>query len=317
MLILLLYILYGSIKKLIFHVGEVRMEFILSTFLLRDAQLWFFFTITMTIASCWVAPRWVSYLGYVLSCSLAYRYHYAEVLGFSYLLLIFLGLLAYQKVSFISKKMLGILLTMLIFSIYLHALPGFHNFKIIDQVKLSPDSNFYSAYVSVDKIMVGSLLLLFYCALNKSITEWKKSLRSLPFPLLYVCALLLGTAFAMHSIKIDLKIPSILIWWLPTNLLLVCAMEEIFYRGFIQKELTKFFASYKNKNWIALSIAAFIFGISHYRGGVPYIILSTLAGIGHGYVFMRSQRLESSILLHFSVNLIHILGFSYPSLLRG
>lgn len=290
------------------------MDFVVPTSFIGNTQLLFFFILTSTIASFWIFPRWVSYLGYALSCAFAYWYQYATGIGCVYLLLVIFGLLAYQKRPSFLKGGLGILLGVLVFSLYIHVLPGFHNFKIINHIKLSFDSKFYSAYVNVDKVMVGALLLLFYPSFNKSLKEWIASLRVLPVPLLFVCILLLGTAFAMHYIRIDFKVPSILRVWIPTNLLLVCAMEEIFYRGFIQKELTKAFSSYKKANWFALGIASIIFGASHYTGGFPYIVLSTLAGGAYGYVFMRSDRIESSIMVHFLVNLIHILAFSYPSL---
>ncbi|OJX11373.1 MAG: hypothetical protein BGO77_06755 [Caedibacter sp. 37-49] len=285
--------------------------------IIGNGQLLLFFALIITITSCWVTSRWVSYLGYILSCGLAYWYHFIEPFSFIYLLLITFGLLTYQKAPSFIKGILAILLGVFIFCLCLHLLPGFHNFKIIDQIKLSFDSKPYSSYINVDKVLVGSLLLLFYTTLNQSLKEWKVTLRVLPIPLIYVCALLLGTAFAMHYIRIDFKVPSILGWWIPTNLLLVCVVEEIFYRGFVQRELTKIFSSFKGGNWFALGGAAIVFGASHHTGGVPYVILSTLAGVGYGYVFMRSNRIESSILLHFLVNLIHILAFSYPALMRG
>ncbi|MBN9342802.1 MAG: hypothetical protein BGO76_07660 [Caedibacter sp. 38-128] len=293
------------------------MDFIMATSLMGNVQLLFFCTLTMTIVSCWIAPRWISYLGYALSCGLAYWYQYAEGFGFIYLLLIALMLSTYYRAKSLSKGVLGVSLAVFIFAIYLHFIPGFHNFMIVDKFQVSPNSTPYSSYVNVDKVMVGSILLLFYSSLNRSFKEWKISLRVLPLPLLVVCALLLGTAFAMHYIRIDLKLPSILWWWIPTNLLLVCVMEEVFYRGFIQKELIKAFSPYKGGKWLAVVLAAVIFGASHYTGGIPYILLSTLAGGVYGYVFMRSHRLESSIVVHFLVNLIHIVAFSYPSLMRG
>jgi membrane protease YdiL (CAAX protease family) len=296
---------------------EGKMDFILSTSSMGNPQLLFFATLTMTIASCWFTPRWVSYLGYGLSCGLAYWYHYIDGLGFIWLFLIAFMFSTYYKANSIPKLALGLLLAALIVSIYLHFVPGFHNFMIANKINVSPNSSPYSSYVNVDKVLVGSIVLLFYSSLNRSLQEWKASMRILPLPLLAVCALLLGTAFAMRYISIDLKIPSVLWWWIPTNLLLVCVMEEVFYRGFVQKELTKAFSSYKGGNWFAVVLAAIVFGASHYTGGIPYIILSTFAGIVYGYVFMRSHRLESSILLHFLVNLIHILAFSYPSLMRG
>lgn len=302
-------------KKLAYEfINEDYMDFIMTMFSIEYTQLLFFFILTTTIASCWVFPRWISYVGYVLTCALAYWYQFATDIGFVYLLLIICGLTAFHKGPLLLKGGIGIFLVVLIFSLYIHVLPGFYNFKIINQIKLSYDSKFYSAYVNIDKVMAGTLLLLFYSSLNKSFKDWIIALRVLPMPLLFVCILLLGTAFAMNYIKIDFKIPSILGIWIPTNLLLVCVIEEIFYRGFIQNELVKAFSSYKKGNWFALGISSIIFGASHYTGGFPYIVLSTFAGGVYGYVFMRSHRIESSIMVHFLVNLIHILAFSYPSL---
>jgi membrane protease YdiL (CAAX protease family) len=44
------------------------------------------------------------------------------------------------------------------------------------------------------------------------------------------------------------------------------------------------------------------------------VILSTIAGVGYGWVFGRTNRIEASILTHFLVNTAHIVGFTYPAL---
>lgn len=66
----------------------------------------------------------------------------------------------------------------------------------------------------------------------------------------------------------------------------------------------------------AVMTTSFVFGLTHYKGGETFIFLSSLAGIAYGYAYLKSQRLEGSILIHFLVNLIHIIFFSYPSLMR-
>ena len=51
-----------------------------------------------------------------------------------------------------------------------------------------------------------------------------------------------------------------------------------------------------------LILAAIIFGAAHYANGVWSVVLATIAGIGYGWVFWRTNRIEASILTHFLVN---------------
>jgi hypothetical protein len=43
------------------------------------------------------------------------------------------------------------------------------------------------------------------------------------------------------------------------------------------------------------------------------IVLATIAGVGYGWIFWRTNRIEASILTHFLVNTTHILCFTYPA----
>jgi len=45
-------------------------------------------------------------------------------------------------------------------------------------------------------------------------------------------------------------------------------------------------------------------------------VLSTVAGLGYGWVYQRTGRIEASILTHFALNLVHFLLFTYPALQR-
>lgn len=105
--------------------------------------------------------------------------------------------------------------------------------------------------------------------------------------------------------------------WALNNLLLVAFTEELLFRALIMRRLQL------NPDWQrwALPISAILFGALHFKGGPIYVLLSTLAGLFYGSLWMNKSfswqsRLLCSLLLHFLFNLVHILLFTYPTLLR-
>jgi membrane protease YdiL (CAAX protease family) len=83
----------------------------------------------------------------------------------------------------------------------------------------------------------------------------------------------------------------------------------------IQRRLQGSASTVASRRGIAgLIAAAAIFGAAHYAGGLWSVVPATIAGIGYGWVFWRTSRIEASILTHFLVNTAHILGFTYPAL---
>lgn len=57
-----------------------------------------------------------------------------------------------------------------------------------------------------------------------------------------------------------------------------------------------------------------LFGLAHVGGGYTYAMLATVAGIGYGYAYYRSGRIETAILTHFLLNAVHAVFFTYPAL---
>jgi membrane protease YdiL (CAAX protease family) len=43
-------------------------------------------------------------------------------------------------------------------------------------------------------------------------------------------------------------------------------------------------------------------------------MLATVAGIGYGYAYYQSGRIETAILTHFLLNAAHAVFFTYPAL---
>ena len=61
-----------------------------------------------------------------------------------------------------------------------------------------------------------------------------------------------------------------------------------------------------------VAIAALLFGIAHAKGGPLLIVLASIAGVGYGYAYLSSKRIEAAILTHFALNALHFVAFTYP-----
>jgi len=57
-------------------------------------------------------------------------------------------------------------------------------------------------------------------------------------------------------------------------------------------------------------VAAFLFGLAHFDGGIIYVMLATLAGIGYGLAYDLTGRLHYAVWVHFAVNTVRLLAFS-------
>ena len=120
---------------------------------------------------------------------------------------------------------------------------------------------------------------------------------------------LIGPALFIGFVRIDFKVPDVLFAWMTNNLVLVCWVEEMVFRGYVQEGLGR-----KNLNPNVVLIAtALLFGVYHLKGGIPFAVLAFIAGLFYGVAYKRVG-LCASTLVHFSVNLAHFLFFSYPSI---
>jgi membrane protease YdiL (CAAX protease family) len=75
--------------------------------------------------------------------------------------------------------------------------------------------------------------------------------------------------------------------WVANNLALVTLAEEAFFRGYIQGGLERQLAAFRQGQWIALCVAALIFGLAHLAGGWKLVVLAGLAGLGYGLAYRR------------------------------
>ena len=214
------------------------------------------------------------------------------------------------------KPILGVGFYTLVFALFYHQVPGFNNLKVLEAHQFSTNSAPFTLYFNYDKAFIGAVCFYFLGFDNgfKNILFWKQTI------IITVAAIifLLGPAIALKYVQFDFKYQLAILVWALNNLLLVCTSEELIFRRLIQKD---FINILKKKavpfaNTIGIFIAAILFGLAHFKGGSIYITLSCLAGLFYGYAYYKTKSIEGSILVHFGLNIFHILFLTYPYTLK-
>ena len=119
-----------------------------------------------------------------------------------------------------------------------------------------------------------------------------------------------------HSLRDNRSQTAAKMWlWALNNLFFVCVAEECLFRGLIQGSLTNLVPNIFRWKWLPLVVSSSLFGLDHYEGGLPYILLAAFAGIFYGYAYWKTNKIKSSIFVHFGLNFTHFLFFSYPSMI--
>lgn len=197
-----------------------------------------------------------------------------------------------------------------------HLAPGFLNLLVYDKVRFSDDSVPFTMYLNFDKTLVGLTIYLFFLKAQQA-TIYRRSDFLVTFhTLALLVVLLMPLSIFSDYARFDLKFPANGWIWILNNLFFVCLAEEALFRGIIQGGLQKVLPKARIWSAVSIGVAALAFGAAHYRGGFAYVGLATIAGLFYGYAYWKTNRLEASILVHFGLNLIHFVAFSYPALIR-
>lgn len=277
-----------------------------------------FVMLYLSVILLWVPSGRIPYWSFALALSVILGIVTEQLEIITIIPIILLASAAYysqaEKARTIMHVLAGIVVFILSVGLTAHLLPGFHNLKVIDQVKISNDAIPYTMYLNFDKTMVGIFILGFSHQLISSKAEWLLLFNKLKWKAPALIIVLMCLVFISGFVRFDFKIPSHIFIWGITNLLFVCTAEEAFFRGFVQKNLSLMMRKIKYGDYFAILIAAILFGLAHYAGGTRYMILATVAGVGFGWVYLTTRRIEGSILVHFGLNLTHFIFFTYPAL---
>lgn len=199
----------------------------------------------------------------------------------------------------------------LVVGLFLHKVPFFNSPLVFDNFFLSAQSSVYTKYWDFDKASAGLILLAYFGDICQSGRDWKMLVRkSWVISAITICLSLL-LAVGMGYIKLDVTFTPAYFAWAWANLFFTCVAEEMLFRGFAQKHLS----ALSDKGLYKIGIVIFVgilFGLAHFAGGTTYVILASVAGIGYGYAYHVTGRIESAILTHFLLNSIHFFLFTYP-----
>ena len=196
----------------------------------------------------------------------------------------------------------------------LHRLPGFNNPRVISSVRFSADAIPFTLYLNYDKTLAGLFILGWCHSRIARATEWRVMFAITAPRAGGVMGLIMMLSVAVGYVRFEPKFPADTWLWLWVNLCFTCLAEEALFRGFIQAQLQRVWQRWSGGGWLALAVAAALFGLAHAAGGVAYVALATVAGLGYGWIYQRTQRIEASILTHFTLNTVHFFAFTYPAL---
>jgi membrane protease YdiL (CAAX protease family) len=193
-------------------------------------------------------------------------------------------------------------------------LPGFPRTTLVEAAVLSPGAVPYGIGLGFPKVTTGVIVL---GVINPQILSrsWRELGRvltlALPIFVVTTSAVMLF-ALATKSVAFDPRWTPVFLIWAVTNLFSTCLAEEGFFRGFVQAELARL----GGRGWtaIAVIVSAVLFGLAHFGGGATYVIAGIIAGLGYSLAFARTRRVEAAMAVHYGLNAVHFLLFTYPRL---
>lgn len=211
------------------------------------------------------------------------------------------------------ENLASVLLLLLCIALSLHIVPGFNNPRVVPETLVSADAVPYQVYWNFDKLMAGLALLV--VIRHRQDLGLEARVRVSPILVSAVTiGLVMSLGWALGIVRFDPKLPSFLAWWVPSNLFITSHAEEAFFRGVLLALAVRALGRFRHGTPIGLILVSAVFGVAHIAGGIAYVALSTIAGLGYGLVYLATGRLAWSIGLHFSLNLTHLLLFTYPML---
>ena len=193
-------------------------------------------------------------------------------------------------------------------SVALHLVPGFFFTQVVSDREISTSAKPLNLWLSLDKAMVGIVLLVYLVR-----EPWERlSPKSVVLSLcgagsIILIAMILG-------ISPEVKAGDYLLWFIPINLFITCLAEELFFRKLLQDNLARVLPKTPLGQVVVTAIVAYIFLLAHGivvpSSTVAFLYL--LASVLYAGVYQLYKRVELSILVHFSLNLMHILLLPYP-----
>lgn len=230
------------------------------------------------------------------------------MIAFSLILIFILSLLAFKKSKNNLVKFLFLtILSSVFILICLSKGSIITNINYIQNYKLCNNCANWSMFFRIDKMIFIFLLLYFFREINfKSNKNYKENIISFYKNFIFSFSLIF-VAFILNYIDFNFKINKHTFVFILNNLFFIALTEEIFFRGFLFKQLSIIF----KRKYLAFFISNLLFSLIH-MPNIIFTILAFYAGIFYTRIFYLTNNIIYSILLHSLVNILHFIFFSYP-----
>jgi membrane protease YdiL (CAAX protease family) len=204
----------------------------------------------------------------------------------------------------------------LAFGLALHLVPGFGSSVFVSEVRLSLDALPMWLAARFDAGVAGLFLLALYCRRVRTLQELRAMLPSATAIAGVTTIVVIGLALLAGYVRPDPKWPAFTLAFLAKMLFFTAVLEEAFFRGIVQDRLASapWISSSPGLKWLPLAVSSILFGLAHAPGGWALAGLATVAGVGYGLAYAVTGRIEAAIAVHFTVNAVHFVGFTYPRL---
>lgn len=194
--------------------------------------------------------------------------------------------------------------------------PGFRPWVGAQDIRLAPDASRMDLSLRFEPGVAGLFLLAVFSRRVASLGELRAILGRTLAMAAITTALVMALGVASGYVAWDPKLPWFSWVFIAKTLLLTAVMEEAFFRGVIQEGLGRpgWIAADARRRWIPVVVSTLLFGLAHARAGMLFVGLATLAGLGYSLAYALTRRVEAPIAVHFSVNTVHFVFFTYPHL---
>lgn len=271
--------------------------------------------LVITIISCWILPKYYIFAPiYVVAYACAFAGGVVSTISLLPLSVIIVCLLCLK----LSPKRFfhffaGMIVAVIGTGMMVHMVKGFDNLLVLKAVQFGDSAIPINMYLNFDKASLAILLLGLHIPLIQEKEKWKHViLIAIPWIAFSAIVLFLFSK-AIDLVHIDIKIPKESLYFIVINLFFMVIPQEAFFRGFLQNEIIKCLSN-KAAPILAILCVSLLFGFIHFFfvPNIYYILGVMIASLLYGTIYYFSESIESCIITHFSVNLIHFFFFTYP-----
>lgn len=244
----------------------------------------------------------------------AYAAQLVNVLSLFGLVLLAVAVVVYrQRFSGWWRELLYAFILILGFLLITRSLPGFSPTAVYENTIFGTNVFPTALHLDYGRGFAGVLL---FCALARpigSLADFRKAITAAwRVPLFILAYFVLGDILWYVP---DLKFNADVVRYLAANLFFISLVDEAFFRLVVQDRLERFFGDGDPESmYLAAVITTILFALSYYIRGVAIemAILIFIAGLIYAYSYGKTRRIEISILAHFLIDGILIIGFLYP-----